>query len=158
MGILIQLFVTLLVTTGQQPAPLSQSDLVIAGLAWGADTGVTRRALGPPQAIRRFNYPGDDEVLHLNEWRYHDLLVTFSENGHQYRARLTGPSRATARGLRVGDSVRRVNALYGPPKFATASALYYSIEHDPPTRLGMIVEVRDDRVTAILVGIISTGD
>src|SRR6266853_6137122 len=87
--------------TAQQPAPLVPRDLHVSGVAVGEDSSSVRRRLGTPVGV--------DSTT----WHYSDLDVIFKA-GKVTILSITGGSRATRRGLRVGDPARRVSTLYRP--------------------------------------------
>ena len=144
----------------QGPAPLSDKDLGIAGLSMNSDSAQTRRVLGAPQSVRHHDYHGNDEVLHLTDWTYSDVTVSFYENGRFYSATITGRSRRTVRGLRAGDSVKRVTALYGRPVFMdSVSAVYrYAPPGPHPSNWGMIIHLQRGVVHRLVVGVIGWVD
>ena len=85
--------------TAQQPAPLVTGDLRVSGVAVDDDSGSVRRRLGRLAIV-------DSSGLH-----YPDLQI-FLKAGKVAILSITGPSRATRRGLRVGDLAMRARTLY----------------------------------------------
>ena len=84
-----------------QPQPIGSTDLTSSGIAIGTDSSAVIERLGSPATKDSLG------------WHYHDLAIVF-ESGKVAIISLTGPSRATARGLRVGDLQSRALALYSP--------------------------------------------
>src|SRR5690348_7318047 len=81
---------------GQHVDTLTDADLVLAGLKVGDSVLTARMILGAPIAVsaRRLSYPG--------------LTLFLDAHAHCDEFLVTSPKWATARGLRVGDSVTRV--------------------------------------------------
>ena len=128
-----------LVAVAQRPKELADSDLVIAGLPFHADTAAVRAHLGEPLSRKeaRWTYPG--------------LVIYFDAQGRLHQAHLTSARYATARGLRVGAPVRRVTALYGVTCYAHSFTFCRRITSDFDER-GIIVEVHSGHVTRITIG------
>jgi len=146
-------------TTASRPAGLSEADLSVGGMPWIPDTAVARRILGAPTIVRRHDDLVDDELLHLTEWEYPGLLLTFSDNGRLRMARITGGAWTTHRGLQVGDPSERVLSLYGPPQGAVATEYLYQLPGDErPSRLGLFAMFENGRVKTIGIGLIVEGD
>jgi len=139
-------------------APIGVEDLAIGRFTWNGDTAAARRALGAPTSIRTYDTRIDDEDLHLTEWHYRGLLLTFAPSGHLRQARITSPRWRSRRGLRVGDTNQRVRVLYGAPWQESDGSLHYHLAGDPRTRLGLFTLSRGDRVTTIVIGVIVNGD
>jgi hypothetical protein len=144
----------------QEPAPLSERDLGVAGLSPSSDTGAVRRALGTPRSVDHHDYSGNDEVLHLTDWRYQGVTISFYEGGRFFCAAITGHSRATVRGLRTGDPLKRVLALYGKPDHIDERSAHYKYTAvgPHPSNWGMIIELRDSLVQRITLGVIGWVD
>jgi len=144
----------------QGPASLTDKDLGIAGLSMNSDSAQARRVLGAPQSVRHHDYHGNDEVLHLADWAYSGLTLSFYENGKFYSATIRGRSRATVRGLRVGDSVKRLTALYGSPiSMDSLTAVYHFAPPGPhPSNWGMIIHAQRGVVRRIVVGVVGWVD
>src|SRR5947207_15799872 len=77
--------------TAQSPEPLVLADLRVSGVAVDDDSTSVRQRLGPPVSV-------DANVFH-----YRDLDILLKE-GRVAILTITGPSRATRRGLRVSDA------------------------------------------------------
>ncbi len=143
-----------LLLTSRQAIPFGLADLSIAGFGWSADTTQARRALGVAQSARSYDSTGyDEEHLHLTHWTYPGLSLVFNR-GRWFRIRLSERHWSTHRGLRVGDPVERIEALYGPGQ-QHAAIWYYPVREGSDRRLGMYVETAGHRVTAIVIGQIS---
>ena len=102
-AILPVLLVTLVVfaATAQRVEPLVLADLRVSGVAVDDDSASVRRRLGMPVGV-------DANVLH-----YPDLDVVLKD-GKVAILSITGPSRATRRGLRVGVAAEAATRLYRP--------------------------------------------
>ena len=85
----------------QEAQPLKAADLSIAGISVDQDSATVRRHLGTPASIDSAG------------WHYQDLQV-FLVAGKVGILSITGPSRQTHRGLRVGDPLSRAVRLYRP--------------------------------------------
>ena len=145
--------------TNPPPAALTEADLSVGGMKWIPDTADARRLLGPPSTVKPYVTRIDDEDLHLADWAYPGLRLIFSQNGKLRWARVTGRAWSTHRGLRVGDPVARITALYGLPLNATANEYVYNLPGDDrPSRLGLFATFENGRVTAIGIGLIVEGD
>lgn len=156
--------------SGQQSAPsvLTDADLSVGGLKWIPDTAEARRVLGTPSTVKPYLTRIDDEDLHLTDWMYPGLRLIFSQNGKLRWARVTGRAWPTHRGLRVGDSVSHIVALYGPPRNRSDNEYVYQLPGDSvkwrggylarPSRLGLFAVFEKGRVTTIGIGLIVEGD
>lgn len=145
--------------TNTPPAVLTEADLGVGGMKWLPDTADARRVLGPPSTIKPYVTRIDDQDLHLADWLYPGLRLIFSQNGKLRWARVTGRSWPSHRGLRVGDSISRIIALYGPPLNASANEYSYQLPGDEgPSRLGLFAMFENGRVTVIGIGLIVEGD
>lgn len=144
----------------QEPASLAEQDLAIAGLSSKSDTSDTKRVLGVPIARSHHEYHGNDEILHLLDWTYRDLLVSFYGDGRFYSATITGPTRVTVRGLRVRVAAQRVLALYGKHGFMNARSITYPYRPigPGPSNWGMIVMLDNGVVQRIVLGVIGGVD
>jgi hypothetical protein len=123
--------------SAEAPARLDTSDLVIAGVAVDRDTGAVRSILGSPTRTDS------------NTWYYPDLTIAL-DSGRVGILSLTGASRATARGLRVGDRFSRVDSLYATC-FAdsTFAQICYSTDFDPRA---VTIQSAGGRIRGINVG------
>ena len=102
-AILPPLLVTLVAfaATAQRVEPLVLADLRVSGVAVDDDSASVRRRLGTPVGV-------DANALH-----YPDLDVVLKD-GKVAILSITGPSRATRRGLRVGVAAEAATRLYRP--------------------------------------------
>src|SRR5438093_9181954 len=102
-AILPVLLVTLVVfaATAQRVEPLVLADLRVSGVAVDDDSASFRRRLGTLVGV-------DANALH-----YPDLDVVLKD-GKVAILSITGPSRATRRGLRVGVAAEAATRLYRP--------------------------------------------
>jgi len=122
------------------PVSLADSDLVVAGVAYDADSGQVRRTLGAPAATDS------------SSWTYPGLRIGFKK-GRVHQMALTTSARATARGLRVGDRVGRAKALYGTPCIREIWTYCRTATMEPDPR-AMMLDVTDHIITRITVGAI----
>ena len=141
------------------PGPLRLDDLTVGGLALHADTASVRARFGPPQKV----YPDsvvEGEGLHLVLWVYADVVFRFDRSGAVFKTHLTGASVPTRRGLRVGDPVRRVTELYGPPPDRSHDGRFmlYRLDPTPSRQLAMLITVEGLRVKVIALGHVVTLD
>jgi len=120
------------------PIALADSDLVVAGIAYGADSSDVRRVLGAPA------------VIDSTSWRYEDIRIWF-EGSKVHQMALMTRRWTTARGLRVGDAVDRVTDLYGPSCTEGAYTYCRTVGDDPDER-GIMVQVENGVVTDIRLG------
>lgn len=128
---------------------LRTDDFKVAGLVEGMPSARVRALLGAPQSVadsRDFR----DKESKLVSWRYRDLTVWLGSNDQVRGAWISGPSLATRRGLRVGDSRERVGQLYGVPAAGDDKMVEYA---DPNERSQVIrVVFKKERVETIFVG------
>jgi len=96
----------------QTPPPLSSRDFSVAGIRDGMDSAAVRRRLGVPDSITLLDNPWKppDKIA---AWYYRDLRIALTDK--VIGVMMYGPSVATRRGLRVGDTGKRVETLYGVP-------------------------------------------
>ena len=122
----------------EDPVSLADSDLIVAGVADGADSAQVRRTLGAPASAALF------------AWTYSGLRIWFTA-GRVTGMQLTTAEHGTARGLRVGDRVGRAKALYGTPCSRELWIYCWTLPPGPDAR-GMVLEIKDHVITAIRVG------
>ena len=122
----------------EDPVALADSDLILAGVAYGADSALVRRTLGAPAATDSLS------------WSYSGLRIWFKAGRVTVLAQTTA-EHATARGLRVGDRVARAKPLYGTPCMRELWIYCRTLPPGPDGR-GMMLEVKDHVITAIRVG------
>lgn len=103
-------------SAGAQPTKLDPRELAIGEIAYHTDTATLREILGPPARVAD------------GSWFWPGIEVSV-ERGRVHQIRLTNDTRATSRGLRVGDSAERVRRLYG--ESCVAAALIYCVSVDP---------------------------
>ena len=109
-GVLAGLSASLGSTAQAQGRRLRDSDFVVAGVAPDMDSATVRQVLGNPDSIAE----GDDPSQSAPKlcWYYRDLQVVLW--GAQVEGIWLRSSRyATARGLRLGDSLGKARHLYG---------------------------------------------
>ena len=139
-AILPPLLVTLVAfaATAQRVEPLVLADLRVSRVAVDDDSASVRRRLGTPVRV-------DANVLH-----YPDLDVVFKD-GKVAILSLTGPSRATRRGLRVGDAADGPARLY---RTCHADSTLVQICYNAPRfdERVVLVAVGDGRVSRIDIG------
>jgi hypothetical protein len=132
------LLATATAADGQQPAPLATGDLRVSGVAVDDDSGVVRRRLGAPMSVD------------TSGWHYPDLQV-FLKAGKVAILSITGPSRATRRGLRVGDSATRAQTLYRPC-YADSLIIQVCYNTDDFDERAVTAALRSGHVSRINVG------
>ena len=118
---------------------LDSVDLAVSGIPYFADTAFVRRALGSPVST--------DSIT----WGYADLQLTIA-SGRVIRFWLSGASRATHRGLRVGDPSSRVAELYKRSCFENPEVIQFCWRVDDFDRRGVVVQLNNGRVVGIVVG------
>ena len=107
------------------------------GIAVDDDTATVRNALGTPAHT--------DSVT----WHYPDLVIGL-DRGKVRVLSITGPSRATARALKVGEPLARAAALYQPCfRDSTLVQICYAADFD---ERAVTVEAAAGRIARINVG------
>ena len=139
-AILPPLLVTLVAfaATAQRVEPLVLADLRVSGVAVDDDSASVRQRLGTPVRV-------DANVLH-----YPDLDVVLKD-GKVAILSITGPSRATRRGLQVGAAAEVAARLYRP---CHADSTLVQICYNAPRfdERVLLVVVADGRVSRIDIG------
>lgn len=131
-------------------AKISMGDLEVADVAQAATADDIKRLLGAPVSHR--TVPNVPQAPSGYSWNYKDLEFTFDAQGHRLMAVLTGPSRSTRRGLRVGQTAKQALALYGRPVYQDETHLLWQVAEDEDETLGMTIILDRGRVTTILLG------
>ena len=136
----------------QTPPRLTAADLLLPGVPDRADTSAVHRVLGPPDSIAK----GDDPSQASGElptWWYRDLRVVFADGRELHGWWLTGPSRSTTRGLRVGAPRAEVQNLYGRPTNSYGdSVLVYCEPHGGSVPRCMYISIARGHVRDIYIG------
>ncbi len=122
----------------QQAQPLKAADLSIAGISVDEDSASVRRHLGSPAAIDSAG------------WHYQDLQV-FLVAGKVAILSITGPSRQTHRGLRVGDPLSRAVSVYRPC-VADSTIVQICFRTDDFDERAVIATIVNGHVSRISVG------
>lgn len=149
--------------TGTAPTgPLQEAEFIVAGLCrWGEpgwDSVSASQARGEPDGIEVEGDPWDTAGVRL--WQFRSFGVEVVSYG---LVRVTSPSIATARGVRVGDPVERVLSAYGGERPTINNAadtfeLRYYTDFENPTEGftdGILFGIGDDHVIEFRVGRIS---
>lgn len=129
----------------EPPPLLGDSDLIVAGVRYGADTSEVRRTLGRPL------------FANGESWQYHDVTIHLA-GSRVTEFTITGPAVPTHRGLRVGDAESRVIALYGDLTCMQGYYVYQLQRVCDPEVAGVGPLVTQGSVTEIWVGEIVTAD
>ena len=66
----------------------------------------------------------------LVSWRYKDIVVLLGSGDAVRGVWITSRRLATSRGLRVGDSIARVESLYGIPRFRDNTKAEYAVSEE----------------------------
>jgi hypothetical protein len=126
----------------------------VPGIPLGSDTNTIVGTLGQP--LKRTTVVNDPALGFLEEWSYPDMAVSwYGALDTCSSILLFTPTRATARGIRVGDPVARVRRLYGEPfhRRAHPDSLYLQYElHDRHGGYGLVFLLTQDTVRTIRVG------
>jgi hypothetical protein len=128
-----------------EPAPLTRRDLVIGPLRPGTAAAEVERALGRPDSIQ----VAHSEIGSCYEKRFYRGLTVALLGGEVYNFTLRDASRATVRGLRVGDSLSKAIALYGDPAQREPYWEYAAPEQD---ELRVMLTYEGTRITAVDLG------
>ena len=122
----------------QEAKPLKPADLSLPGVAIDDDSAALRHRLGAPTTIDSTG------------WHYQDLGV-FLVGGKVAILSITGPSRPTHRGLRVGDPAARATSLYRPC-FADSTFVQICYNPDDFDERAVTVVLAGGRVARINIG------
>jgi len=130
-------------------APLGPEDFVVARVRDGLDSASVRRRLGTPDSVSFVGDPGTPghDIAH---WHYRGFSVALTARVIGTNIVMRGVS--THRGLRVGDSLARVQQLYGPPGEQDGTDWWYCDPADPTRLHVMLIDTMGQRVTSIYVG------
>jgi hypothetical protein len=132
-------------------APIGPADFTVAGVSDVMDSAAVRRAKGAPDSVW---VEQTDDGSQLTRWRYTGMLVTFGSDSTVSSVEILGREVITPRGLRVGDPVSRVRALYGVPRDSIGGAWEYdddSLGRWSSTHV-MRIAIRAERVASMYVG------
>ncbi len=158
--VILTSFVTVLSCKGQQnlnrtkggKSDLAPSDLVILDLAPNMDSNTVIVKIGRPDSVKSLR---NDDIpsLKTQAWFYPACTVFLNSKGLIDGFAVGRPGVRTKRGLSVGDSLSRVQRLYGnngddygPP----TSILHFSTSK--PKEMMLIISIEDSIVTNFYVG------
>jgi hypothetical protein len=136
---------------GSPGTPLTPADFVVVGLHAEMDSAAVATLLGMPDsdtASDDFRDPGAKLVA----WHYRDLTVILGSHNSLGGVAITGPSIATARGLRVGDTRERARVLYGAPESEFGGDWQYEYHGHPALLAALQISFVDGRVREIYLG------
>ena len=125
---------------------------MVAGLKGGMDSAAVRRLMGPPDSISA-DEDSRNPGAKLIAWHYRDIIVELGSYNSLGGVEIIGPTTATARGLRVGDSPGRVRELY-PTDCAGDDGSECQLEY-PRDRGGltaMVISFAQGKVKSIYLG------
>jgi hypothetical protein len=150
-----------------------QGDTNIGGYAVKAD-GTLDGAIeefGEPTSLRGTSYQGQPRIACVARWPHLGLRISFYNLGGQdacepqygnfSEALITGKRWRTSKGLRIGDSARRLRSLYGRPRFTGQWAWLltrYSPYGGGAYYPGLEAKLLRDRVTAFRINYAAGGD
>jgi hypothetical protein len=138
--------------SGQGVRRLRAVDFTLPGIPDKADSSVVRRVLGAPDSTGK----GDDPSQASGElpaWWYRDLQLIFPDGQQLNGWWITGPSRSTPRGLRIGAPRSDIRRLYGSPTSSSGDSTFIYREPtggEHPRYL--FISVAAGRVATIYVG------
>lgn len=150
-----------------------QGDTTIGGYAVKANgtLGGAIEAFGQPTTLRGTSYQGQPRIACVARWQHLGLRISFynlggedacePRSGYFSQALVTGKQWRTAKGLRIGDSARRLRFLYNPSRFTgqwvwllKRYSQYGAGAHYP----GLEGKILRGRVTAFRVNFPAGGD
>ena len=135
----------------QHSLSIKPADLIVAGVPDRAEASDVERLLGRPDSVTRGDDPSESSG-NLAAWWYRDLEILFLGDGELLGSWIRGPSRSTSRGLRVGQSRRQAQMLYGTPlERGTDTTATYVLEQKEGTPR-VIVYFSKGRVSSIYIG------
>lgn len=139
-------------TVASQTVPrLATPDLKLVGMSIHSDTSVVRRTLGAPDSVADTDDPS--QAGPIPGWWYRDLRVALLGGTSLHGWWITGRTRATVRGLRVGDPDSQIRRRYGLPTTTSGdSVLVYCEGRGRPNPQCMYVWVIRHQVDRIYVG------
>ena len=136
----------------QTPGGLRSSDFLLTRIPDKADTSIVRRVLGPPDSISKGDDPSEASG-ELPTWWYRDLRLVFADGRQLHGWWITGPSRSTPRGLRVGAPQRDLRRLYGAPTTSYGDSMFvYCERKGDASRRCIFASVTAGRVRDLYVG------
>jgi hypothetical protein len=138
----------------QSALPVDSLDCLLTDSPDRAHPDAWQDYLGPPDSIVK--HPRDvapDDTPSFVDWHYPDLVLALRYGVYILSIRLTGPTHATRRGLRVGDTRERVRALYGDPGGISNSRWEYlwTPEQRAFHFCRVLIDMRNDTVERILL-------
>jgi len=130
---------------------LTLSDLVVLGLAPDIDSATVLAKFGRPDSVKHVS-TADPSSLKIRAWFYPKCTLLMTSKGLTYGFIVGRAGVRTARGLSVGDSLSRVEQLYGNNEGSYGlpqSTLRYSTSE---TNEILVVFIEDSVVTRFYVG------
>jgi|CXWL01.1.fsa_nt_gi hypothetical protein len=139
-------------TAAPAAAPaLAAQDFVVAGIHDGSSLAEVRKALGEPSKDETGeNLAAPDFPIH--SWLYPGLTVTWVMDDGITGVALTDATRATSRGLKVGDSTKRAVELYGPTGDSLDGIWDWYDTSDESNLHVLRLETKGDEITSIYLG------
>ena len=122
----------------EAPPALDDSlEFSLPAVTTGADSTEVRIRLGSPDSVSFRVSDAPSETV--TDWFYRGLTVKLDHRGKLFHAFVSDSTWPTRRGLRVGDSVARMQALYGTPdRNDTESFNYYPWTRSRAFSLGIV--------------------
>ena len=128
-------------------ARLDSTDFIVVGLTQGSDSAAVFARLGQPDSVSLEDNPYDPGMK-LPTWHYRAMNVNFIAEVQSFE--IIGPAIPTARGVRVGDTLERLKAVYGEPSNRYDDDWSYT---DPKQDLHQITfTVRSGRIVKVFIG------
>jgi hypothetical protein len=123
----------------------------VAGLQCGMDSMSVLGVLGPPAfslAQEDVDRPGNESV----SWHYRDVVAYFGAFDALEAVEIIAPGVRTTFGITVGDSVARVERLYGHPSSVKEPLILYQKPADSVSGDAVVFRTQGGFVTGIFIG------
>jgi hypothetical protein len=127
---------------------IDSTDLSVAGIKKGMSSFAVSRLLGKPESKISENNQLDPSSK-LYTWKYDGLSVRLYNDSWVFGISISSPRYSTQRGLRVGDSIKRLKQLYGLNFRIRENNWMYE---NPEYGYIIFITIKKNKVSAIYLG------